>query len=79
MFTWNVENNTESVGYEMKKKKAIIPKTTGWCPLLWHFLPGNNIRSESERNNNNNNNNNNKQEILEILRPGNAELMFSGG
>ena len=22
-----------------KKKKATIPKTTGWCPLLWHFLP----------------------------------------
>ena len=64
----------------MKKKKAIIPKTTGWCPLLWHFfLPGNNIRPESERNNNNNNNkNNNNQEILEILRPGNTELMSSG-
>ena len=26
----------ESVGYEMKKK-ATIPKTTGWCLLLWHF------------------------------------------
>ena len=47
----------------MKKKKAIIPKTTGWCPLLWHFLPGNNIRPESKEimiviNNNNGNNNN---------------------
>ena len=47
----------------MKKKKAIIPKTTGWCPLLWHFLPGNNIRPESKEimiviNNNNDNNNN---------------------
>ena len=31
-----------------KKKKATIPKTTGWCPLLWHFLPGNNIRPESK-------------------------------
>ena len=28
------------------KKKTTIPKTTGWCPLLWHFLPGNNIRPE---------------------------------
>ena len=37
-----------SVGYEMKKKEeATIPKTTGWCPLLWH---------EIKRNNNNNNN-----------------------
>ena len=33
---------------KMKKKKATIPKTTGWCPLLWHFLPGNNIRPESK-------------------------------
>ena len=32
----------------MKKKKATIPKTTGWCPLLWYFLPGNNIRPESK-------------------------------
>ena len=45
VFTWNGENNTKSVGYEMKKKTT-IPKTTGWCPLLWHFLPGNNIRPE---------------------------------
>ena len=29
----NGENNTESVGYEMKKK-ATIPKTTSWCLLL---------------------------------------------
>ena len=28
----------ESVGCEMKKKnEATIPKTTSWCPLLWHF------------------------------------------
>ena len=20
-----------------KKEEATIPKTTGWCPLLWHF------------------------------------------
>ena len=32
----NGENNTESVGYETKKK-ATIAKTTGWCLLLWHF------------------------------------------
>ena len=44
---------------EILEKKATIPKTTGWCPLLWHPLPGNNIRPESKRNNNNNNNNNN--------------------
>ena len=31
-----------------KKKEAIIPKTSGWCLLLWHSLPGNNIRLESE-------------------------------
>ena len=37
----------KSVGYEMKKK-ATIPKTTVWCPLLWHFLPGNNIRPKSK-------------------------------
>ena len=47
----------------MKKKKAAISKATGWCPLLWHFLPGNNIRPESKEimiviNNNNGNNNN---------------------
>ena len=48
---------------DLKWKKAAIPKTTGWCPLLWHFLPGNNIRPESKEimiviNNNNGNNNN---------------------
>ena len=32
----------------MTKKKATIPKTTGWCPLLSYFLPGNNIRPESK-------------------------------
>ena len=57
MFTWNGENNTESVGYKMKKK-ATIPKTTAWCPLLSHFLPGNNIRPQSKRDNNNDDNNN---------------------
>ena len=31
-----------------KKKEAIIPKTSGWCLLLWYSLPGNNIRLESE-------------------------------
>ena len=31
-----------------KEKKATKPKTTGWCPLLWHFLPGNNIRESKE-------------------------------
>ena len=44
----------------MRKKKAAIPKTTSWCPLLWHFLLGNNIRPKSKRNNNNSHNNNNK-------------------
>ena len=56
LFTCNSENNTKSVGYEMKtikkwcykKKDSTIHKTTGWCPLLWHFLPGNNIRPESK-------------------------------
>ena len=44
----------KSVEYEMKKKKkkkkkkATILKTTGWCSLLWDFLPGNNIRPESK-------------------------------
>ena len=54
LFTCNGENNTESVGYEMKKKKkkATIPKTTNWCLLLWSFL-GNNIRPMSKRNNSN--------------------------
>ena len=33
---------------EKKKKEITIPKTTGWSPLLWHFLPGNNIRPESK-------------------------------
>ena len=32
-----------------KKKKTTIPKTTGWCLLLWHYLPGSNIRPESKR------------------------------
>ena len=32
----------------MKKKKAAISKTIGWCPLLWHFLPRNNIRPQSK-------------------------------
>ena len=28
----------ESVGYEIRKKnEATIPKTTGWCLLLWLF------------------------------------------
>ena len=47
LFTWNGKSNTESVGYEIIKKAA-IPKTTRWCPLLRHFLPGNNIRPESK-------------------------------
>ena len=21
-----------------EKKEATIPKTTGWCPLSWHFF-----------------------------------------
>ena len=32
------------------KKKATTSKTTGWCLLLWHILPGNNTRSESKIN-----------------------------
>ena len=51
--TWNGENNTKSVGYEMKKmkkneKKASIPTTSSWRPLLWHVLPGNNIGPENK-------------------------------
>ena len=46
-----------------RKKKATIPKTAVWCPLLYHSLPGNNIRPESKRNNNSNNNNNNRVSI----------------
>ena len=34
-----------------------MAKTPGWCLLLWHFLPGNNIRPESKRNNNMDDNN----------------------
>ena len=37
LFTWNGKNNVGSVGYELKKK-ATIPKTTGWCLLLCHFF-----------------------------------------
>ena len=55
LFTWNSENNMESIGYEIKKKKAATTKVG----VLWHFLPGNNIRPNSKRNNKNNNNNNN--------------------
>ena len=33
---------------KMRKKKDTIPKASGWCRLLWHFLPGNNIRPESK-------------------------------
>ena len=29
LFTWNDQNNTESVRYEMKKNEATIPKKTG--------------------------------------------------
>ena len=41
---------------------------TGWCLLLWYFLPGSNIIPESKRNNNNNNdsNNNNKKKKINI-------------
>ena len=51
--TWNGENNAKSVGYEMKKmkkneKKASIPTTSSWCPLLWHVLPENNIGPENK-------------------------------
>ena len=51
LFTWNGENTTESVGYEMKKKNkkktkkspnAAIPKTTGCVHYSGIFLPGNN-------------------------------------
>ena len=31
-----------------EEKKDTIPKASGWCRLLWHFLPGNNIRPESK-------------------------------
>ena len=68
----------KSVEYEMKKKKkkkkkkATILKTTGWCSLLWHFLPGNNIRPESKEiiiiiNNNNNNNGNINNKTDQVL------------
>ena len=54
-----------------QKKKTTIPKTTGWCPLLWHFLPGNNIRPESKEiiiiNNNNNNNGNINNKTHQVL------------
>ena len=42
LFTWIGQNNTESVGYEMKKKGS-GPKITGWCPRAVAILPGNNI------------------------------------
>ena len=57
LFTWFGENNTESVGYEMRKKEATLPKTTSSCTLLSLSLPGNNIRHESKRSNDNKNNN----------------------
>ena len=55
--TWNGENNTESVRYEMKKKLQYLRELLGvhCCGI---FLPGNNIRPESKSDNNNNNNNN---------------------
>ena len=31
-----------------EEKKDTIPKASGWCRLLWDFLPGNNIRPESK-------------------------------
>ena len=49
------------------KKKATIPKRTVWCPLLWHFLPGNKIRPESKSDNNNNNNNNSNNITIIII------------
>ena len=39
LFTWNGQNNTENVGYKMKKKskRKKTPRRTGCCLLLWHF------------------------------------------
>ena len=66
LFTWIGQNNTESVGYEMKKKGS-GPKITGWCPRAVAILPGNNIRSKSKRNNDNINNNNSSNKIIIII------------
>ena len=54
----NGENNTESVGYETKKKSH-NSKDNWLVSAIVAFLPGNNIRPESKRNTNNNNSNNN--------------------
>ena len=39
---------TKNKKNEKKQKEATIPETTGRYPLLWHFLPANNIRPESK-------------------------------
>ena len=37
LFTWNGQNNTESVGYKTRQKnEAAKHKTTGWRSLFWH-------------------------------------------
>ena len=42
LFTWNGQNNIESVGYKMRQKnEAAKHKTTGWRLLFWH---GNNSK-----------------------------------
>ena len=69
LFTWNGQNNMECVAYEMRKKlnEATITKTTGWCPLLWHFcqeiISGLGIEEVNNNNNNNNNDNDNNNSI----------------
>ena len=43
MFTWNGENNTESVGYEMRKKKKKLQYLrqlvgVGYCGLFYQEI-----------------------------------------
>lgn len=46
VFLERPEYNGKCCIWNKKKNEAILPKTTGWCPLLW-----NNIRPDSKRNN----------------------------
>ena len=45
LFTWN----SKWIWYEKKEPTIPKPKKTGWCSLLWHFLPVNNVGPESKR------------------------------
>ena len=76
MFTWNGKNNTESVEYEMKKKKKkedctivqYLRQLVGvrYCGI---FLPGNNNNNNINNNNNTINNNINNINNKDLSQP----------